>query len=218
MDRSSESSSLQVRDQLQVSGIEVMLPQVMAENQWLTDSLSAHFKIMTGVRYYQLNDRFRMDAQGGILGESFWDTTVDNSLFGPQLAVKAGIKLEGFLLEFYGCCLAGYNLQSMNQNLSLGDDLIPGQHNHPLYFPKSYRYHEKVEEDFAPLLELRATASYQFTERIALKLSYAGTFVDNIRRASEQVLYELPRMGFREEAGTQRATINNVFAGFEAVY
>ncbi|MEQ8210476.1 MAG: BBP7 family outer membrane beta-barrel protein [Lacipirellulaceae bacterium] len=201
-----------------INGTELMQPHLLTEGRIAGNDENSHYEILTGIRYYQLDDNFRVDGNGGVLGESFWYTRVVNNLVGPQITLNYKTSLKQLLFDFSGCLFLGYNLQDMTQRSAMGEDLIPGQHNHPLYFGPTITNHEKIEEDFAPLLELRATASYQFTDRIALKLTYTGTFVDNIRRASEQVRYQLPDMGFREEASTQRATINNLFAGFEAVY
>jgi hypothetical protein len=67
-------------------------------------------------------------------------------------------------------------------------------------------------------VELRAQASYQITRALAARLGYTATFVDNIRRASAQVKYELPNMGFRDEEITQDILINGVNFGFDVVY
>ena len=122
------------------------------------------------------------------------------------------------LIEWGGRCLFGYNVQNWDQTSALGEDLIPGQHNHPLYFPPTWTVHGRQKNDFSPLVEMRVQASYQITGALALRLGYNATFVDNIRRAAQQVKYELPSMGFRDDGGTQEIFINGATFGFEAVY
>ena len=57
------------------------------------------------------------------------------------------------------------------------------------------------------------------TSAIALQLGYTAIFVDNISRSANQVRYELPRMGFRDDqAGKQEIFINGANFGFDAVY
>jgi hypothetical protein len=78
--------------------------------------------------------------------------------------------------------------------------------------------HGQQDNDFSPTAEMRVNGSYQISRAIALNLGYTATFVDNIRRAAQQVKYELPNMGFREGAGTQEIFINGVNFGFDVVY
>jgi hypothetical protein len=118
-----------------------------------------------------------------------------------------------------GRFLFGTNIQNFNKYVSLGQDLIPGQLNRGLYFVSTVADHGKQEIFFSPTAELRAGATYKITQSIAAKLGYTAIFVDNISRSANQVRYELPRMGFRDDqAGEQHIFTNGVDFGFELVY
>ena len=170
-----------------------------------------------GVRYLRLRDDFLVNGEGGVLGTSFWDTRIDNHLVGPQIALRWLHQYNRVRLDWGGRFLFGYNVQNWEQVASLGEDLIPGQNNHPLYFPPTFSNHGRRDEDFSPTVEMRVQASYQFTNSISAKLGYNALFVDNIRRAAQQVDYTLPSMGFID-GGTQEIFINGVTFGFDVVY
>lgn len=210
--------TLVVRNRTEISGIELMRTHRLDNRHRMAKHQNRSVVMSYGVRYVQLDDQFRVDGAGGVLGDSFWDTSIINNIVGPQLGLSYQEQKGRFLFDFNGRFLFGYNIQNLKQTAALGEDLIPGQHNHPLYFSPTYANHGRQEEDFAPVVELRANASYQLTGAIALKLGYTGTFIDNIRRASQHVKYELPRMGFRDDAGTQNIFVNGVNFGAEVVY
>ncbi|WP_145061158.1 BBP7 family outer membrane beta-barrel protein [Adhaeretor mobilis] len=210
--------SVQVRNRTQIDGIEIMRTHRLSNRHKMAKNQNSYMQLGYGVRYYQLDDKFRVDGQGGVMGDSFWDTSIVNNIVGPQVALNYKVQKKRFLFDFNGRCLLGYNIQNMDQTVGMGEDLIYAQNNHPLNLHPTYANHGKQEEDFSPVVEIRANASYQVTGAIALRLGYTGTFVDNIRRASQHVRYRLPDMGFREGAGTQDIFINGVNVGVEAVY
>ncbi|MEQ8208714.1 MAG: BBP7 family outer membrane beta-barrel protein [Lacipirellulaceae bacterium] len=210
--------SIQIRNRTRIDGVELMRTHVLDNRHKMATKQNSFLQMGYGVRFFQLDDNFRVDGQGGVLGDSFWDTSIVNNIVGPQIALAYKSQRGRFLFDFNGRFMFGYNIQNMDQTAALGEDLIPGQHNHPLYFPPTVSNHGRQEEDFAPLVEIRANASYQVTKALALKLGYTGTFVDNIRRASQHVRYRLPDMGFRDDAGTQNIFVNGVNGGFEVVY
>jgi hypothetical protein len=111
-----------------------------------------------------------------------------------------------------------YNVQNFEQDVALGQDLLPGQYNRPLYFNPTVANHGKQEEMFSPTVEFRAAANYQITRSLAFKLGYTAIFIDNIGRAAANVKYELPNMGFRDDAGTQEILMNGVDVGFDLVF
>jgi len=209
--------TVSVRNSTELQGIEIMRMHRLSNRHLMAKHQNNDLEFQYGVRYLRLRDNFLVNGSGGVLGTSFWDTTITNNLVGPQIALKWKHQRRRILFDFGGRFLFGYNIQNFNQTAALGEDLIPGQHNHPLFFPPTVSKHGKQENDFSPVVELRAQASYQLSSAIALKLGYTATFVDNIRRAAQQVKYQLPNMGFRN-GGTQEIFISGVNFGFEAVY
>lgn len=210
---------LNVRSSTQVDGVEIMKTYRLKNNHMMAKHQNNNFQIGAGVRYLRLRDEFDVTGTGGVLGLSFWDTRVDNHLVGPQITANWTHRRKRISLDVGSRFLFGYNIQNFDQTAALGQDLVPGQFNRPLYFPATVTDHSKQENFFSPTVELRVQAAYQLTSAIALKLGYTAIFIDNISRSAQQVRYTLPDMGFvDEQAGEQNIFINGVNFGAEAVF
>ena len=206
-----------IQNRTSVQGVEIMRSYRLSNKHKMTKNQNDDMELSLGLRYMKFDDSFIVNASGGVLGESFWDTKIVNNLVGPQVALKWSHQKKRIRYDLHTRVMLGYNALDWEQTSALGEDLITGQHNHPLYFQPTYAHHGKRTDDFSPLLEFRGQATYQFTSAIAVKLGYNATFIDNIRRASEQVKYELPRMGFID-GGTQEIFISGVNMGFDVMY
>lgn len=199
-----------------------------------------------GARYLRVHDQFRVDAHGGILNDlnlpldgaapvddrtSFWDTTIDNHIVGPQVALRWSKRRGRFTYSAGGRFTFGYNVQDHDQVGQIGTALDYGQEGtiiqavppagagigydgQPMLMSNTAIRHGKQEQDFSPLVEFRTEVNYHLTQDFALKLGFNATFMDNIRRASPSVAYVLPNMGFRD-AGTQEFFTAGVNFGAE---
>jgi hypothetical protein len=211
-------SSLSVRNFSETQGVELMKTHRLDNRHRMVKNQNHMVEFGYGVRYLRLEDEFNVFGTGGVMGTSFWDTSVMNNLVGPQVLLNWVSQHKRLKLDLGSRCMFAYNIQNLQQEVSLGEDLLPGQYNRPLYMGPTVANHGKQEEEFSPVVELRAQASYQITRALAARLGYTATFVDNIRRASAQVKYELPNMGFRDEEITQDIFINGVNFGCDVVY
>ena len=209
--------TLNVRNQTKTNGIEIMKTYRLPNRFRMAKNQNNDMEIGYGFRYLRLDDRFDVSGEGGVLGDSFWNTRIDHHIVGPQIALKWLRQKGRFLWDVNGRFLFGYNVQNWEQTYALGEDLIPGEHNHPLYFTPTWGTHGRQYQDFSPVAEMRVQLSYQLTTGLAVKLGYNALFVDNIRRAAQHVRYNLPDMGF-VDGGTSEIFINGVNMGFEAVY
>ena len=210
--------SLSVRNFSETQGIELMKTHRLDNRHRMAKHQNNVVEVGYGVRYLRLEDEFNVFGTGGVLGTSFWDTSVMNNLVGPQILLNWVNQQKRMRLDIGSRCMLAYNIQNLQQEVSLGEDLVPGEYNRPLYLGPTVANHGKQEEEFSPVIELRAQASYQITRALAARLGYTATFVDNIRRAAQQVKYELPNMGFRDDEVTQDIFINGVNFGFDVVY
>lgn len=208
-----------VRNSTETQGFELMRTHQLNNDHFMKKHQNQSLEFSYGARYLRLRDELRVTAVGGVLGASFWDTEIFNNLVGPQVGLKYMLQRHRVRFDWSGRFLFGYNIQNFDQTASLGQDLIPGQLNRPLYFSPTYSVHGKQENFFSPTAEMRVQASYQLTTAFALRLGYTAVFVDNISRATNQVRYELPRMGFNDgTAGKQEIFINGVNFGVDVVY
>ena len=221
---------LGVKNATQTRGIELMRTHRLSNSYMMTKHQNNAFEIGAGVRYFKMRDDFDVTGisfeegdpeffNGGTVGNAFWDTRVTNNLIGPQLSARWTHQRKRWNFDLGGRFLFAYNVQDFEQKTLIGQGLVPGQYNRPLYFPTTATEHGKQENDFSPTAEIRADVNYQLTRAISLRLGYTGMFIDNISRASSQVRYELPRMGFIDgAAGKQEAIINGANFGFDVVF
>ena len=64
---------------------------------------------MYGMRVLQLRDSYNKMFLGSILGDSYWNTTADNSIFGPQLGLVWSERRGPLHIEAQGAAILGYN-------------------------------------------------------------------------------------------------------------
>lgn len=207
-----------VQTNTQTTGVELMRTHRLSNLHKMDKHQNNTVELSWGVRFLQLKDDFLVQAVGGVLGDSFWDTSIDNNIVGPQVGINWSHQRKRFRLDVNGRAMMGYNIENFEQTVSLGEHLVPGQYNRPLYFAPTYANHGKQEEEFSPVAELRVQGNYQLTRALALKVGYTAIYIDNIDRAAAHVKYELPNMGFREDAGSQEILINGVNFGGEIVF
>lgn len=175
-----------------------------------------------GVRWLQYRDRFNViavndqpdldpNAVTALPGTSFWNSSVDNNMFGPQIGLRYKQSAGRFSVLAEARFLAACNFQSIHLNGELGSGLvgspfdpIPGQPNpdtlalNPINRPysmvrtsfNSWQY----DETFAPVGELRAGVSYQLTKALSVQAGYNFLLGGGISRASRRVEYDLPAL------------------------
>ena len=77
--------------------------------------LGGAWDVFGGIRYLRFDERFNVDANGGVLDASFWHTRATNNLVGPQVGVR-GLWRRGRLnLTTEGRFFAAANLQQLTQ-------------------------------------------------------------------------------------------------------
>jgi hypothetical protein len=99
----------------------------------------------------------------------------------------------------------------------MGEELIPGALNRPLYARPTAFSNGLREQEFSPVGELRVQASYHIWKGAALKFGYTGAYLGNIRRAAPSVRYRLPDMGYIDTGG-EEFLINGFDLGAEFIY
>jgi Putative beta barrel porin-7 (BBP7) len=173
-----------------------------------------------GLRWLQLRDIFDVTAtntEGGmngtgtvavgdvptaLPGTSFWNTKVDNNMFGPQIGFRAERSTGRFNLEAELRFMAAVNFQSTNLDGELGSDLTSGDtvFNEPLLLPHTSFHSSMFNETFSPVGELRAGVNYVLTNAISVQCEYNTMMGTGVSRASRRVVYTLPAMGIRDGA------------------
>jgi len=206
-----------VRTRAKMNGVEAMWTHDMTNRHYQAKHQNNHIELGVGARYIQFEDYFSFLANGGIMGQSFSNTWLDNQIVGPQLRARWVNQRQRWRVSGTTSFVFGYNVQNWSQENGMGAELIPGATNRLLYGQPTYSNHGLQREEFSPVGELRLEAAYYLTQAFALKAGYTGMYVGNIRRASTSVRYYLPDMGFRD-SGTQNLISNGVDFGVEFVY
>ncbi|MBA3483204.1 MAG: hypothetical protein H0T51_15455, partial [Pirellulales bacterium] len=189
---------LSVRNDTKTAGVELMKTYRLSNLHKMAKHQNNEVEIGAGLRYMMLRDEFNVTGVGGVIGDSFWNTQVDNNLVGPQITAKWTHQRHRFGLNVNGRFMFAANIQNFDQDVALGgapvdpfsglpfieESLLPGQYNRPLYFPTTVADHGKQENTFSPLAELRVQGNYRLTSALSLKLGYTAIFVDNISRSA----------------------------------
>ena len=173
--------------------------------------------LLYGIRYTRFKDELFVNATGGVLGQSSWDTVIRNHLFGPQLGCRWDANHGRWGFELDGRALMAVNFEDWEQDVAIGQDLIPSQHNHPLYFSPTVHHHGKRKYEFAPMGELKFTTRYRLTKGFTVNLGFNGLFVDGVRRAGTHIKYRLPEMGF-VEGKRESIFLTGINMGFSFVH
>jgi len=214
--------NVNLRNNLKTNGFEIMRAYRLDNSHFKVKNQNNSFVWQYGARFLQLDDNFVFNGTGGlVLGDGMWDTSIVNNIVGPQVGYDWNHSRGRWTFQSKGKFLFGYNIRNWDQSGFIGEDLIPSQHNHPLFMrAKSFSY-GKSDDDFSPVGELRLDLKYRVTDNVSLKAGWTGTFVDNIKRASTHVDYALydetgKVMGFTD-GDTEELFANGVNFGIEIV-
>ena len=181
-----------------------------------------------GVRYLEFDDVFQVDARiqppaegeeddgepeegeeapviiPFILADSFWATEAENHVVGPQLGARWFKTHDRWTLSTEGRFMAGFNSQNIRQRGTIATEAQPpGDLFEPrLLSPTSFTHARHLQE-FTPVVGLRVEAWYQLTRAISLRAGWSGLWMDNVARASNMILYEVPDMGLLPQNNSQ---------------
>jgi hypothetical protein len=207
-----------VRNAATTNGVELMAMHTLDNRHWQAKYKNYNkVQLLYGVRYLRFRDNFVVDADGGVLGLSRWDTQIINNVVGPQLGLQWTQQRGRWSGTVNGRFTFGYNISNWDQDGFIGEDLTPGAPNHPLYLrAHSFKYGRR-DDDFSPIAEMRMEVAYHVTRSVALKAGWTGMYVGNIYRASTHIRYHIPNMGFLLR-DPEHVLINGVNGGIEFNY
>lgn len=208
--------SVTVSNVTETDGVELMWSHDLTNNNYMAKHQNNRLTVSWGARYLKLYDEFFVVAPGSILHDAFWDTSFTNQIVGPQVGVNWTNQRQRWTLEANGRFMFGYNEADWDQLGRIGDGMVPGALNQPLYGRPTAFSHSLTEREFSPVAEMRLQARYNFTRSFSMKFGYTGAYIGNIRRAGNSVRYRLPDMGYND-AGTQDLLINGFDLGVEFV-
>jgi hypothetical protein len=159
-----------------------------------------------GIRWLQLRDFFGVTAINdeptattavGLPGTSFWNSTVENNMVGPQIGFRYSHDVARFNILTELRFMAAINLQSTHLNGEIGSALEPltvNPINVPLQLVRTSFASWKYDETFAPVGELRVGVNYALTKAIGIQAGYNAILGGGISRASRRIDYVLPAL------------------------
>jgi hypothetical protein len=209
--------SVTVHSTTNVDGVEIMYDQELTNQHYMAKNQNNRITVSYGARFMRLYDDYNVTAIGSILHDAAWDTSFDNDMVGPQVAVKWVNERQRWRLESDARFMAALNVANWNQVGLMGAGLVPGALNEPIFARPTAFAHGLEKTEFSPVGELRFKASYHFTNAFALNMGYTGQVIGGIRRAAPSVRYNLPDFGFND-AGTQTMLTNGFDLGVEFVH
>ncbi len=216
-------TSIYVQNKSRLQGVEALYIYRMDELY-----LGGQLEFLAGGRYFELKDQFWVDARGGNLGDSFWNTTTHNEIGGPEIGARFLQPIGRFAFSVESRFTAGINAQAIGQDGLLGSELFSGipQPNgislinappKPTLMSATSFTHSTHFIEFSPLVELRAEARMQITNVITVKAGYTGIFINNVVRAADMINYTVPTMGITtaNNGNTQPVYIQGLNLGLE---
>lgn len=139
-----------------------------------------------GVRYTEFDENFEVHGQGGILDQTDLETLANNHIVGPQFGVRYSKQYCRWTFSSEGRFFAGFNYQGLRQRGIIGSDLTPEtpQEDMPLELGPTSFHHNYYTCEWAPGVELRLNAAWQWTRTVAIKAGWTGLYIDGIARAN----------------------------------
>ena len=206
--------SIYVQSKSRLQGVEALYMYRMDELH-----LGGQLEFTVGGRYFELKDQFWVNAQGGNIGDSYWNTKSHNEIAGPEIGARIYQPWGRFALSAESRFTAGINAQAIGQDGLLGRGLVAGQNAAPeptLLNATSFTNSTHFIE-FSPIIELRVEAHMQLTNIISVKAGYTGIFINNVARAADMVDYTVPNMGITRslDGNLQNVYIQGLNLGIE---
>jgi len=161
----------------------------------------AVMSVFFGPRYMEFDDRFFFEGKRGALGDTVASTRAENNLVGPQIGSRIFYNNKRWTLDFEGRFFAAANITNVRQNGSFGS-MLPSLSDNAVdtpvdLSPTNFRNSSR-DETFSPITEFRANATFHVTKSMAFTVGWTGTFLGQMARGSELIVYEVPRMGIAD--------------------
>ena len=175
---------------------------------------SVSWEVSYGLRYSQLDNSHSFQNEGSFLGSMFANTLIASQKLGPYLGLTCRTEQRGWQINLGWMLQGAFNLMDASQEGKIGEDLVPGQYNRPLFMPQSVFAHSDSDNMETVYGELRACASRRLNQLITLNVGCSGFYIGDTRSASDSVSWTLPNMGLVDN-GTQDALIGTAYTSLE---
>lgn len=187
----------------------------------------AYWEPFAGLRFMVFDESFNVEGLSGVIGDSFWNTKVENRLVGPQVGLR-WFRTDGrWTFSTESRAMLAFNFQSIDQTYSFGSRLSqnlgrgtdPSTAGSQLIRSRFDRFvpREGVntahEMEIGALVELNAQASFALTRYLNLDLGIRAMAIDGLGRPTTMVTYTFPTMGINTDENHQRLIAAGGYVG-----
>ncbi len=156
------------------------------------------------------------------LAGSVWQAAAENHIVGPQIGLRWFKQQGRWSLSSEGRFMAGFNLQNIHENVTLGPNLDPGTGAffEPSVMGPTSNSYNAFTCVFSPTAELRLDAKYQITRYLNFRVGYTALWLTNIARGDSSIDYTVnggtgQMMGIDLSRNNEGVFINGANMGFE---
>ncbi len=178
------------------------------------DEVTHVWEVSYGARFNQLDDFYGYSQSGGVLGRLAINNFVDNQQAGPHIGVAWNMSQGPWTVSLNGIAQAGLGTTDAAQTSLVGEDLIPGQYNRPIYLQPMVVNDEDYDEFASYYGEIRAQISRTLTEQFSLNVGCSGYYFGNVQYADDSINWYLPSFGITDN-GMEDTFISTAFANLE---
>lgn len=182
-----------------------------------------YFDFLAGVRFLAFNEYYNVDADGGTLADSFWNTKAVNNMVGPQVGIRWFRQKGRLVLSSEARFLAAANFQSIRQKGEFASELLPTapignglrDPGVPAILTRTSFTNALTFTEFSPVTELRFQAHYKLTKAVTASVGWTGMYLAGLARPSHMVDYSLPSMGLLGHEHRTDMIVNGINVGVE---
>ena len=180
-----------------------MMPDILSD-EWKSDSPESRVEVFYGTRLVESRDRsiYRSPNFFSTIQES--DTRSFSRLLGPQAGISSTLRWGPLAVDTRLSSMVAYHDREISQKGTLGAAyyLIDADYSITQILPAQPFEYRRNSDSIAYLTELRLSASYWFTERTRLNVTWSNTYQSALYYASDQVDYSWNSAGLRAENGS----------------
>jgi hypothetical protein len=187
----------------------------------------AYWEPFCGLRFMVWDESFNVEGLGGVIGDSFWNTKVENRIIGPQVGLR-WFRTDGrWTFSTESRAMLMFNFETVDQTYSFGSRLSQniGRGTDPSTAGSQFirsRFDRFVPREgvntehaceIGALVELSAQSSFALTRYLNLEFGVRGMCIDGLGRPPAMVTYTFPTLGINMDNNHQRVLALGGFVG-----
>jgi hypothetical protein len=188
----------------------------------------AYWEPFCGIRFLEFDEDFDVEGIGGVIGDSFWNTEVQNRMVGPQVGIRWFRSDGQWTFSTESRAMLAFNFQTADQTYSFGSRIsqLDGRGTDPVdagdqfirsrfdRFVAREGVNSEHEMEIGYIIEVSTQASYAITRSLSLDFGLRGMCIDGVGRPTGMVNYTFPTLGINMDNNHQRILMAGGYIGF----